>query len=71
MVRDWLACARSMRKGTIGAKPAEFNVWLLDVLGYDPNEDTFTDLFPGSNGMAGVLMTYEAVPVTSQTKRKV
>jgi hypothetical protein len=59
MVRDWLACARSMRKGTIGAKPAAFHVWMLDCLGYDPAQDTINDLFPGSNGLAEVLTTYE------------
>jgi len=60
MVRDWLSCARSMRKGTIGAKPAAFHVWMLDLLGYDPATDTIADLFPGSNGLAEVLTTYEA-----------
>lgn len=69
MVRDWLACARSMRKGTIGAKPAEFNVWILDLLGFDPDTDELHDLFPGSAGMSQVLKTYERVK--SQTKRKV
>jgi len=60
MVRDWLSCARSMRKGTIGAKPAAFHVWMLDLLGYNPATDTIADLFPGSNGLAEVLTTYEA-----------
>jgi hypothetical protein len=61
MVRDWLACARSMRKGLVGAKPAEFNVWILDLLGFDPDQDTITDLFPGTNGLAKVLETYQPI----------
>ena len=61
MVRDWLACARAMRKGLVGAKPDAFNVWVLDLLGFDPKTDTITELFPGTNGMAQVLTTYEAV----------
>jgi hypothetical protein len=61
MVRDWLACARSMRKGLVGAKPAEFNVWILDLLGYDPTQDTIDDLFPGTHGLKKVLETYEMV----------
>jgi hypothetical protein len=61
MVRDWLACARSMRKGLIGAKPSEFNVWILDLLGYLPDEDTIDDLYPGTYGLQKVLQTYEPV----------
>jgi len=47
-----------MRKGLIGAKPAEFNVWILDLLGFDPEHDIIDDLFPGTNGLAKVLETY-------------
>jgi hypothetical protein len=61
MVRDWLACARAMRKGLVGAKPAAFNVWVLDLLAYIPGEDTITDIFPGTNGLAEVLKTYEPI----------
>ena len=61
MVRDWMSCARSMRKGLVGAKPAEFNVWVLDLLGYDPSQDTIDDLFPGTNGLKKVLETYEMI----------
>lgn len=63
MVRDWLSCARSMKKGLVGAKPAAFNVWILDLLGYDPNQDQIDDLFPGTHGLSKVLETYEAVGV--------
>lgn len=61
MVRDWLACARSMRKGLVGAKPDTFNVWVLDLLGFDPATDTITELFPGTNGMQRIVETYEPV----------
>ena len=69
MIRDWIACARAMRKGLVGAKPAEFNVWILDLLGFDPDEDTITDIFPGSNGLAKVLETYEN-PFEQHRKKK-
>lgn len=61
MVRDWIAAARAMRKGLVGAKPDSFNVWVLDLLGFDPSQDTITELFPGTNGMAKVLQTYEMI----------
>ena len=51
MVRDWHSCTATRKKGTIGAKPQSFNAWVLDLLAYDPTQDTVDDLFPGSNGM--------------------
>ena len=55
MVRDWISCVTTRKKGTVGAKPAMFNEWVLAILGFDPEQDTLDDLFPGSNGMMEVL----------------
>ncbi len=55
MVRDWMACARAMKKGLRGAKPDAFNDWVLDLLAFDPVEDTLDDLFPGSGGMGQAI----------------
>lgn len=57
MVRDWLACARSMRKGLPGAKPDAFNDWVLQLLGFQFG-DEIVDLFPGTNGMAKAASKY-------------
>jgi hypothetical protein len=54
MVRDWISCARSMRKGLTGAKPLAFNNWVLDLLNYEPG-DVMDDLFPGTNGMQDAI----------------
>jgi hypothetical protein len=54
MVRDWLSCARHMRKGLPGAKPDAFNRWVLDLLGYDAGLDEIDDLFPGTGGMTAM-----------------
>jgi hypothetical protein len=62
MVRDWLSCARSMRKGLIGAKPLAFNSWILDLLNYQEG-DIIDDMFPGTNGM------YEAITSRTLTTR--
>jgi len=51
MVRDWITCAATKQTGTIGAKPLVFNIWVLDLLGFIPEEDELDDLFPGSKGM--------------------
>lgn len=54
MIRDWMACARSMKKGLVGAKPDAFNEWVLDLLGYQPG-DIVDDLYPGTGGLAQAI----------------
>lgn len=54
MIRDWMACARSMRKGLVGAKPDAFNKWVLDLLGYKFG-DIVDDLYPGTGGLAQAI----------------
>lgn len=61
MVRDWLRCHMGIGQGLRGAKPAEFNRWVLDLLNFRPDEDTIDDLFPGTGGLShavaqGVLL---------------
>ena len=51
MVRDWLSCVPTMKKGLPGAKPDKFNDWVLDLLNFKKG-DTIDDLFPGTNGMS-------------------
>lgn len=50
MVRDWMACCTTRMRGTKGAKPDEFCVWVFRMLGLEP-EDDFQDLFPGSGAV--------------------
>jgi len=38
--------------GHVGAKPAAWTRWVLDMLGYRPDEDELVDLFPGSGAVA-------------------
>ena len=54
MVRDWMACARTNRKGLKGAKPLEFNKWILQLLNYQKG-DELIDLFPGTNWMQDAI----------------
>ena len=54
MVRDWLAANATRQRGLPGAKPDEFNRWVLDLLNFQEG-DTLDDLFPGTHGMAHVL----------------
>lgn len=52
-VRDWVSANITLRKGTHGAKPEAFVLWLFEVLNIQPG-DYFDDLFPGS-GIVGKL----------------
>lgn len=49
-VRDTLAINATSRRGLPGVKPAEFNRWVLNLLGFEEG-DELVDLFPGSHGM--------------------
>jgi hypothetical protein len=60
MVRDWISCRIAMKKGLTGAKPSEFNQWILELLNYQ-NGDQLDDLFPGTHGMAETLAQRHAV----------
>jgi len=60
LVRDSLTLSPRMgirprqTTGVLGAKPPAFCRWVLDALGYDPEQDELVDLFPGS-GMMGYV----------------
>jgi hypothetical protein len=53
-VQDHLTEPITLRKGLTGAKPARFNRWILDLLGWQPG-DQFDDLFPGTDSMSAAL----------------
>lgn len=48
-VSDVLTCPYP--GGFHGAKPPQWTRWILDALGYDPDTDTLTDMFPGSGAV--------------------
>jgi hypothetical protein len=52
--RDHLAEPITLERGLVGAKPAAFCRWVLDLLGY-VDGDELTDLFPGTGIMGRVL----------------
>lgn len=67
--RDWLAENMTLQRGLVGAKPARFNRWVLDLLGYIDGTDTLDDLFPGTGGMAHALATPPLLHVTGAVMR--
>lgn len=55
---DTVIAPATQRRGTVGAKPAAWTHWALDLLGYQPGEDQVTDLFPGSGDVQRAIQTY-------------
>lgn len=64
MVPDVLTCALPRDRTFIGAKPPEWVRWVLDALGYEPDTDAVTDLFPGSGAVAAALAAGTQLSVT-------
>lgn len=52
--RDHLAEPITMRRGLPGAKPERFCSWVLDLMGWVP-DDEVDDLFPGTGVMSQVV----------------
>jgi hypothetical protein len=58
IMRDVLIAAPPNHLGSVrhvGAKPAAWTRFVLNLMGYDPTTDTVDDLFPGSGGAAAVI----------------
>lgn len=55
MVRDSISGHIAKRLGFRGAKPDYFNDWIINLLNFKAEEDTLTDLFPGTNGMSQAI----------------
>lgn len=53
-VRDWIAASITLRRGFVGAKPAKFMDWIMDILNVIPG-DIVDDLFPGSGACSAVI----------------
>ena len=52
-LRDYVVCNITLRKGLVGAKPAEVCSWILDFLNAQPG-DVLDDLYPGTGIMGRV-----------------
>lgn len=55
--RDWVSANITLRKGTHGAKPEAFCIWILGILGWQPG-DILDDLYPGTGAMQAAIDKY-------------
>ena len=51
VMRDWISCPITMRRGLVGVKPDAVCRWLFEVMGCEP-EDDLDDLFPGTGAVS-------------------
>ena len=58
-VRDFVSCNITLKKGFTGAKPHGFSYWIFDLLGIDPKEDEFTDMFFGSGAVTEAFKLWQ------------
>ncbi len=56
-VLDWISANAPIQKGTAGAKPLEFALWIFRCLGARPG-DHFSDVFHGSGAVADAWALY-------------
>lgn len=50
VLRDWVDCGITMKRGLTGAKPEKVCHWAFEVCGLHP-DDTLVDMFPGTGAV--------------------
>lgn len=66
IMRDWIECSITLKRGLVGAKPEAVCHWVFELLGADPDDD-LVDLFPGTGAVTRAWETWRAVPPLFQT----
>ena len=56
VMRDWIDCPITMKKGLTGAKPEKVCHWAFEVCGLRP-DDELIDLFPGTGAVSKALLS--------------
>lgn len=58
VMRDWVSCGITMKRGLSGAKPEQVCHWAFEVLGAEP-DDELVDLFPGTGAVTAAWRTWQ------------
>lgn len=58
VMRDWVECSITLRKGLTGAKPEAVCHWAFEMVGARP-EDQLDDMFPGTGAVADAWRTWQ------------
>ena len=60
VMRDWVDCNITMKRGLTGAKPEKVCHWLFEVVGARP-EDELHDMFPGTGAVMRAWETWRGI----------
>lgn len=60
VMRDWIECPITMRRGLTGAKPEKVCHWAFEMLGARP-EDELSDLFPGTGAVTHAWQSWRGL----------
>lgn len=58
VMRDWVDCSITLKRGLVGAKPEKVCHWAFEILGARP-EDELVDLFPGTGAVTKAWATWQ------------
>lgn len=67
VMRDWVDCSITMKKGLTGAKPEKVCHWAFEVVGARP-EDSLEDLFPGTGAVTKAWKTWRGLFVLPESE---
>lgn len=57
VMRDWVECSITLRRGLTGAKPEKVCHWAFEMVGARPDDD-LVDLFPGTHAVSEAWATW-------------
>lgn len=73
VMRDWVECPITLRRGLTGAKPEKVCHWAFEMVGARP-EDDLVDMFPGTGAVTEAWRTWGllfALPGSSTPPRSI
>lgn len=66
VMRDWIDCSITMKRGLTGAKPEKVCHWAFELLGARP-EDELIDLYPGTGAVSAAWSVWQKMFVLPET----
>jgi hypothetical protein len=58
VMRDWVECPITLKRGLTGAKPEKVCHWAFEMLGARPDDELF-DLFPGTGAVTKAWSSWQ------------
>lgn len=67
VMRDWIDCPITMKKGLTGVKPEKVCHWAFEMVGATP-EDELIDMFPGTGAVTKAWESWKGLFLLPETK---